>query len=97
MSLTPEELKAKIKEAQGRDQPVATGPKSSMSKESSAAIKMGTDFGAAIVVGVVLGYWIDRWLGTKPFGIIVFLFLGFAAGFVNIYKAQTKDSKKDKG
>lgn len=90
MSLTPEELSQKIKDAQAKEMPAATGPKSPISKESSNAIRMGTDFGAAIVVGVVLGYWVDRWLHTKPFGIILFMLLGFAAGFMNIYRAQTK-------
>ncbi len=90
MSQTPEELGQKIKEAQGRQQPVSTGPKKPSSKAGSNAARAGIDFGAAIVVSVILGYWIDRWLGTKPFGIIIFLLLGFAAGFMSIYRAQTR-------
>jgi ATP synthase protein I len=98
MTQTPDELGRKIREMQNRDKPVQAGPKSPMSTESSKALRMGTDFTAALVVGVVLGYWIDRWLHTKPFGIIIFLFLGFAAGFMNIYRAQTrKTDDTDKG
>jgi ATP synthase protein I len=90
MGITPEELSQKIKEAQSREQAGAPRLKRGFSRESNAALKVGTDFAAALVVGVVLGYWIDRWLDTKPFGIILFLFLGFGAGFMNIYRAQTK-------
>ena len=97
MSLTtPDELGQKIKEAQSREKPAPVGPKVSMSKEGSKALRMGTDFTAAIVVGVVLGYWIDRWLDTKPFGIIIFLFLGFAAGVMSLYRSQMGATKTNK-
>ncbi|MBI3440457.1 MAG: AtpZ/AtpI family protein [Proteobacteria bacterium] len=52
------------------------------------ALRAGTDLVAALVVGGFLGYWIDRWLGSKPWGMIIFFFLGFAAGFLNIYRSQ---------
>ena len=59
---------------------------------------------AALIVGGFLGYWIDRWLGSKPWGMVIFFFLGFAAGFLNIYRSQTgqdykigfKETTKDK-
>jgi ATP synthase protein I len=96
MSQTPEELGQKIKEAQSRQKPVSTGLKTGTSG-GGKALRAATDLVAALAVGVVLGYWIDRWLGTKPFGIILFLFLGFAAGFLNLYRAQTRqDAKNDK-
>ena len=96
MGLTPEELSQKIKEAQSKHKPeiVARKPES---RKNNAALKAATDFFAALVVGVVLGYWIDRWLHTKPFGIIIFLFLGFGAGFLNLYRSQTGGNDKDKG
>ena len=34
-----------------------------------------------------LGWAIDRWLGTRPWGIIVLFFLGVAAGMLNVYRA----------
>ena len=96
MGLTPEDLGQKIKEAQSRQQPEIVARKKPESEKNNGAIKAGTDFFAALVVGVVLGYWIDRWLGTTPFGIIIFLFLGFGAGFVNLYRSQTGHNDKDK-
>lgn len=90
MSLTPEELKEKIKEAQNRGKPAETGPKKGPEDTGASgnAFRAATDLVAALVVGGFLGYWIDRWLGTKPFGMIVFFFLGFGAGFLNIYRSQ---------
>ena len=42
-----------------------------------------------MVVATGLGWAIDRWLGTRPWGTIVLFFLGVAAGMVNVYRAVT--------
>jgi ATP synthase protein I len=52
------------------------------------ALKLSSEFIAAIVVGVALGWFIDRLAGTSPWGLIVFLMLGFAAGVVNVLRAS---------
>ncbi|HVI50978.1 MAG TPA: AtpZ/AtpI family protein [Candidatus Sulfotelmatobacter sp.] len=39
-----------------------------------------------IVVGTGIGYLLDWWLGTKPWLMVVFVFLGAAAGVMNIYR-----------
>ena len=95
MSQTPDELGQKIKEARDKQSPKPAA--ASTQSGGGKALRAATDLAAALVVGVVLGYWIDRWLGTKPFGIILFLFLGFAAGFLNLYRAQTCQNDKNKG
>ena len=51
------------------------------------AIKLSSEFVAAIVVGVGIGWVLDYWAGTKPWGLIVFLFLGFAAGVLNVMRS----------
>lgn len=94
MSLTPEELRQKIRDAQAKETPAAAGPRKPASSESSKALRMGTDFVAAIIVGIVLGYWLDRWLHSEPFCMIIFMFVGFAAGFMNIYRSQTRPGNK---
>jgi ATP synthase protein I len=52
------------------------------------ALKLSSEFIAAVIVGVGLGWFIDRLAGTSPFGLIVFLLLGFAAGVVNVLRAS---------
>jgi ATP synthase protein I len=42
---------------------------------------------AALCVGLALGWVFDRVLGTRPWGLIVFFFLGAAAGMVNVFRA----------
>jgi ATP synthase protein I len=48
----------------------------------------GIEFAAAIGIGMTIGYWLDRWLGTEPWLMLVFLALGFAAGIRNLLRLQ---------
>jgi ATP synthase protein I len=60
-----------------------------------AALQQGIGFGfrigielvVAIGIATALGWAIDHWLGTRPWGIIVLFFLGVAAGMLNVYRA----------
>lgn len=42
---------------------------------------------AALCVGLALGWVFDRVLGTRPWGLIAFFFLGAAAGMINVFRA----------
>jgi ATP synthase protein I len=48
---------------------------------------LSTGLVAAVLAGAGLGWLIDRWLGISPWGFIVLLLLGFAAGVVNVIRA----------
>lgn len=41
---------------------------------------------AGLGVGAGIGYMLDQWMGTSPFMLIVFFFLGAAAGGLNMYR-----------
>jgi len=57
---------------------------------ASLALRFGGEFGAAILVGALLGYGVDYFLPTGPWGLIIGLGLGFVAGVVNVVRvAQT--------
>ena len=49
-------------------------------EEESQAIRLVSDFSSAALVGAGLGYACDAWLETAPWGLIVGLFIGVAAG-----------------
>ncbi|WP_420417756.1 AtpZ/AtpI family protein [Pacificispira sp.] len=53
---------------------------------ASPALRVGTELVAATGIGVAIGYGLDRWLGTGPWLLIFFLFLGGAAGVTNVYR-----------
>jgi len=52
----------------------------------SLGFRVLSEFVAAIVVGAAIGWQLDTWLGTSPFLLILFLGLGVAAGFWNVYR-----------
>lgn len=56
----------------------------------AAALRLSTDFVAAIVVGAAIGFGLDWLLGTGPWGMIIFLMLGFCAGVVNVLRTAGK-------
>ena len=52
-------------------------------------LRIATDILAAMIVGVGVGLLLDGWLGTAPWLLILFFFLGAAAGMLNVYRTAT--------
>lgn len=53
-------------------------------------LRLGSEFAAAILVGTGIGYVIDLGLGTSPWGLLIMLLVGFAAGILNVIRAVTE-------
>ncbi len=49
--------------------------------------RLSSELVAGVVVGAGLGWFVDRWFGTSPWGLTVFLLLGFAAGVLNVMRS----------
>lgn len=49
--------------------------------------RLSSELVAGVLVGAGLGWLIDRWLGVGPWGLIIFLLLGFAAGVLNVMRS----------
>ena len=60
-----------------------------------SAFRLGTELVAAALVGTIIGFILDSWFGTKPWLIIIFFFLGAAAGMLNVIKAANRMQKED--
>lgn len=63
------------------------GDKSEERQGYALAVKLSSEFIAAVFVGAVIGYLIDKYVGSAPWGMIVFLLLGFAAGVLNVLRS----------
>ena len=55
-------------------------------KGLSFAYRISSELVAALIVSVILGLTIDKFLGTKPIALISLIILGFFAGLLNIYR-----------
>lgn len=56
----------------------------------NAALRVATEMVASLVVSILIGWLLDRWLGTRPLLAIVFFFIGIAAGMLNVYRAMNR-------
>ncbi len=53
-------------------------------------LRIGLELVVAVGLGAALGWAFDGWLGTRPWGMIGFLFLGFAAGVTNVFRTALR-------
>ncbi len=58
------------------------------SKSESKSWSVAAEFVGAVLVGGLIGYFIDKYAGTGPWGMIVLLLLGFAAGLRAVLRQQ---------
>jgi ATP synthase protein I len=54
------------------------------------AFKLGTELVASVAVGTIIGFILDTWFDTKPWLIIIFFFLGSAAGILNVIRTAKR-------
>ena len=71
-----------------RRQPVAVD-RANLQQGLGLGFRIGIELVVAVAVATGLGWAIDRWLGTRPWGMIVLFFLGVAAGMLSVYRAVT--------
>ena len=50
------------------------------------ALKLSTEMVAAVLVGTIIGFILDSWFDSKPWLIIIFFFVGVAAGITNVVR-----------
>ena len=80
----------------GRPSENVTDPRSAAKASAYArGFRMSTELVAGVVVGALIGWLLDRWLGLSPWGLIVFLLLGFAAGVLNVMRAAGVVRERD--
>jgi ATP synthase protein I len=51
------------------------------------ALRLGAEFVAGVVVGAAIGWGVDKLFGTSPWGLIVFVILGFSAGVLTVMRS----------
>lgn len=71
----------------------------------SGALELLTTAGAiglhlvsATVVGLAMGYFLDKWLGTAPWCLLIFLLAGIGVGFRDVFReARRIQRRSDEG
>tara|TARA_B100001996_G_scaffold317696_1_gene261081 strand:+ start:66 stop:350 length:285 start_codon:yes stop_codon:yes gene_type:complete len=92
---TPDNFKTRLKIAKSKLEKQILSDRERKGLFMGSAFKLGTELVAAVAVGTIIGFILDSWFDTKPWLIIVFFFLGTAAGMLNVIRAANKMQKED--
>ena len=94
LSARLQRLNEGLGQARGKTRNAAGDPSDSSGAQQAATasgyargFRLSSELVAGVVVGAGIGWLIDRWLGVSPWGLIVFLLLGFAAGVLNVMRS----------
>lgn len=85
----PDDFQARLQRArarQGLDPPPAPQPGGLPQGKWGLGFRAGVEVVSALVVGVVIGLLLDRWLGTWPWLFLLFFVFGSAAGVLNVHR-----------
>ncbi len=82
-----EEFDARLGKARPEKRGVADGGEDPPPRlDYGSGLQAGIEVVAGVGFGALLGWALDRWLGTMPLFLIVFFMLGAAAGVLNAYR-----------
>ncbi|MSP50786.1 MAG: AtpZ/AtpI family protein [Alphaproteobacteria bacterium] len=84
-----DDLDARLKKARRHDQPSQSGAHVA----AGLGWRLALELAAGMAVGGLIGWFLDRWLGTVPLFTIVFVFVGVASGVRNALRlTKPRDS-----
>ena len=91
----PEDFKTRLKIAKSKIKKQLADENENRGSFMGNAFKLGTELVAAVAVGTIIGFILDNWFDTKPWFIIIFFFLGAAAGIINVIRAASRMQRED--
>ena len=92
---TPEDFKTRLKIAKSKIKKQSSLNDEKRGSFMGNAFKLGTELVAAVGVGTIIGFILDSWFDTKPWLIIIFFFLGAAAGMLNVIRTAKRMQKEE--
>ncbi len=100
MKKIPEDLKQideRIKKLTAKEKEARKDrPESDFAYATKTGFRVGTELLSGVLVGAALGYFLDKLFDTKPLLLIIFLFFGGAAGFLNVYRFVKNEEQRKK-
>jgi len=90
-----EDFKTRLKIAKSKLKSSSSSSSRETGSLMGSAFKIGTELVAAVAVGTIIGFILDTWFDTKPWLIIIFFFIGSAAGMLNVIRTAKRMQKEN--
>ena len=87
------ELNSRINELKNKEEQ-KDEPKSAIVHATQAGLRVSSELLSGVLIGAGVGYFADDMFGTKPLLLIIFIFFGFGAGFLNVYRFVKSENDK---
>ena len=89
-----DDLKTRLKIAKSKFKKKNPSDKGDEKSSFGKAFQLSTELVSAVLVATIIGFILDNWFDTKPWLIIIFFFIGVAAGIMNVIRSA-KNMQKD--
>lgn len=94
---TPEKKSSQGHDGQGSDDRSVRGQLEGARRQSFSLMSianLGLELGGVIILLTLIGWWIDKKLGTSPAFILGGVFIGVTGGMYKVFKASERFMKK---
>ena len=89
----PNDLKTRLKIAKSQFKKKNPSDNNEQITSFGKAFQLSTELVSAVLVATIIGFILDNWFDTKPWLIIIFFFIGVAAGIMNVIRSAKKMQK----
>ena len=87
------DLKTRLKIAKSKFKKKNPSDNNDEKSSFGKAFQLSTELVSAVLVATIIGFILDNWFDTKPWLIILFFFIGVAAGIMNVVRSAKKMQK----
>ena len=88
-----DDLKTRLKIAKNKFKKKNPSDNNEQKTSFGKAFQLSTELVSAVLVATIIGFILDNWFDTKPWLIIIFFFIGVAAGIINVIRSAKKMQK----
>ena len=88
-----DDLKTRLKIAKSKFKKKNPSENNEQKSSFGKAFQLSTELVSAVLVATIIGFILDNWFDTKPWLIIIFFFIGVAAGIMNVVRSAKKMQK----
>lgn len=84
------DIDRRLGDAKARYAPKSTVDQRQRGRAMGQGMRIAVDLVAGVAFGGFVGYWLDRYLNSAPWLMVIMLILGFTAGMMNVIRTAKR-------